>query len=448
MRYLKLIAAAIFIMVFCAPVLQAVDTPSYEVGFYAYPLDYIRILNHESFFPEKRSLFVTELEEESRFARAGLRKEDIITSLNGSRINSYKQAREIIDASRGSTVAVTVLRLNPRFRYKRRENPFYQPRSLEPYRDYSFSVEIPEYVPPDPVPVLEGPGGHLYHAFGKTHSPDSEHTRVFKSKREAEEAGLKPCGICFSGSSEEGSLLDDEITEDLVGVGLNDDASPVFKKLKSKYGIISEIPEDMKNIAERIFPYRVRTYLEPEIVYVDTDRVYAFGLPEGKLVITRGTWEMLETEAEKAFHLAHVLAHVDMRHTLTVPGKGKVFELLEKAAKNAAGSRAWGYLSRIHEELADHFLGVRFSEHGYSIEDEREAVCLAYINLYRAGYDFEGFEIYLKKREDMVEDLQPRWTNFLLHHPLPGNLETQISIWEKKVPDFFNRGVLTAPDSK
>jgi predicted Zn-dependent protease len=165
-------------------------------------------------------------------------------------------------------------------------------------------------------------------------------------------------------------------------------------------------------------------------------------------VITRGLWELLETETEKAFHLAHVLAHLDMRHQLSIAGKGKVFELIENAAKNAAGSRAWGYLKQVHEELADYFLGLRVSEHGYSGEEEREALCVAFINLYRAGYDFDGLEIYRKKREDMVDNLNPKWANFLLHHPLPGSLLEKISIWEDRVPKYFNKGVIIPAGSE
>ncbi len=130
MGHLKSVLLIIMFIIFLSPgILLAGDTPSYEMGFYGYPLNYIRILKHETFFPEGQSLYVTELEEKSRFTRAGMRKGDIITSLNGRRINSYKPVQNIVNSSRGSTVSVVVSRLSPRFRYKKSKDPFYKPRS-------------------------------------------------------------------------------------------------------------------------------------------------------------------------------------------------------------------------------------------------------------------------------------------------------------------------------
>jgi predicted Zn-dependent protease len=134
---------------------------------------------------------------------------------------------------------------------------------------------------------------------------------------------------------------------------------------------------------------------------LDTDEVNAFAAPGGYVFVTRGTLELMESEAELAGVLAHEVAHVDETHVLD--------EIRRSSAVTAVREEA-----ELSGELLDRLgeIGTSLLFTGLSREDELEADSLGLLYAAASGYRPDGLTRFLERLEALSgEDVAVReWT--------------------------------------
>lgn len=123
-----------------------------------------------------------------------------------------------------------------------------------------------------------------------------------------------------------------------------------------------------------------RPKLPWRFVVVDTPSINAFAVPGGVVLVTRGLYDLLETEDELAAVLGHEIAHVQRKHHYEVMKQQKLVAALSDAAAsqvtvdNAMLDSLW---SRATEVM------TRGLDKSAEYEADRDGMVLAA----RAGYD-------------------------------------------------------------
>jgi predicted Zn-dependent protease len=128
----------------------------------------------------------------------------------------------------------------------------------------------------------------------------------------------------------------------------------------------------------------------PDIAYrfavLETPDVNAFAAPGGYIFITRGSLDLIETEAELAGVLAHEVGHVNRRHVIEQIRKADVM----REVRDQTGITG-GQLDRVVGTGSN----VLFT--GLSRDDESEADSLGVEYAASAGYDPGGLASFVTK---------------------------------------------------
>jgi predicted Zn-dependent protease len=133
-----------------------------------------------------------------------------------------------------------------------------------------------------------------------------------------------------------------------------------------------------------------RPKLPWRFVIVDTPSINAFAVPGGVVLITRGLYDLLETEDELAAVIGHEIAHVQRKHHYEVMRQQKLVGALSDAAAsqvtvdNAMLDKLW---SRATEVM------TRGLDKSAEYEADRDGMVLAA----RAGYDSSALLTVLEK---------------------------------------------------
>jgi beta-barrel assembly-enhancing protease len=126
---------------------------------------------------------------------------------------------------------------------------------------------------------------------------------------------------------------------------------------------------------------------------LDEDEVNAYAAPGGYIFITRGTLEVMESEAELAAVLAHEIAHVDSRHVVEEIRRADVFRTVQDEAD-------------LSGEVLERVTGVGSSLlfTGLSRGDEMEADSLAILYTAATGYRPDALLTFLERLSRMADD--------------------------------------------
>lgn len=117
---------------------------------------------------------------------------------------------------------------------------------------------------------------------------------------------------------------------------------------------------------------------------IDSDNINAFAAPGGYIVITKGLFLALNSEAELAGVLGHEIGHVIKRHHLKALQKNARLDLLGDALQVAARDK-----SRRDQQKLGKLInaGTQLYARGLDRDDEYEADRLGVVYAARAGYD-------------------------------------------------------------
>ncbi len=154
------------------------------------------------------------------------------------------------------------------------------------------------------------------------------------------------------------------------------------------------------------------SYETPVQVYIlDSEEITGYAAPNGAIFVSKGILQLIKSEAEFAFFVAHELAHVVLSHGAkeTERRKEKItaeqrFEELDREL----GDREQKYddteedLTQLANELYEYAIRDRLKEYEY------EADYWATIYAYRAGYNPEGGLSLLQKIYDKQGDFENR----------------------------------------
>ena len=164
-------------------------------------------------------------------------------------------------------------------------------------------------------------------------------------------------------------------------------------------------------------------------------KVNAFCLPGGKIVVYTGILPVAENEAALATVLGHEMAHATSRH-----GAQRVLQqnLAQTAMSGVAGS-----LSDMDYDKQRVVLGALGAGAKYGVlmpfgrEQESEADHIGLIYMARAGYDPRESIRFWKRMESAGGGSQP--PEFLSTHPSHGTRIQQLEAWMPKALEEYNR---------
>lgn len=163
---------------------------------------------------------------------------------------------------------------------------------------------------------------------------------------------------------------------------------------------------------------------------LDTPEVNAYAAPGGYIFVTRGTLELLESEAELAAILAHEIAHVDAQHVVDELRQG---DMLRTAREEADLTGA------LLDRVAGAGTSLLFT--GLSRGDEMEADSLGLLYSAGAGYQPAAFVRALERMEvaEGAPDADQRFRTLRTTHPPTGDrIEALRREMEALPPDFHD----------
>ena len=165
---------------------------------------------------------------------------------------------------------------------------------------------------------------------------------------------------------------------------------------------------------------------------IESSDINAFAAPGGYVLITKGLYQRLTSEAQLAGVLGHEVAHVVQKHHLKVMQKQALLDagtslLKDKISKNKLTQRAVS-------------TGAEISARGLDKSAEYEADSMGVVLAARAGYEPYGLPEVL---QDMSQVSRADSSVSLLFqtHPLPDDRLTQLSLVSGDQIDKMSNGL-------
>jgi predicted Zn-dependent protease len=282
--------------------------------------------------------------------------------------------------------------------------------------------------------VYHSAGSPLFHRGGYAHSPKPGASDTYPNPREAREAGLERCPICFP---EDGGGIVGRLIQEQVG-----GAGDFVEQLKSKHPTVQEVPTELRTLLVRLFRQRLRQRINPRMVLIEADKFHGFGLENGTIMLSEGLLRLMESELETAAQVAHQMAHMDLRHDASAVQTSRLQSLIEQAINRTTSV---DFTFQDLKEYSPNIPGFQYYseliQQGYGEPQERQAAFFAMVYLYRAGFDMKGVAQIMRKRADMESGVHPRWLEYVLKHPYPSDVQTRIRQWSRRIPKAFERNL-------
>lgn len=127
----------------------------------------------------------------------------------------------------------------------------------------------------------------------------------------------------------------------------------------------------------------------------DDPTINAFAAPGGYILVTRGLYEILDTEAQLAGVLGHEIGHVVKRHHITVMQKSAGVSAVAQLGQAAVQARTGGARQELFNRVIG--TGAEIFARGLDKEAEYEADQIGVVLAARAGYSPYGLVEVLHK---------------------------------------------------
>jgi len=150
---------------------------------------------------------------------------------------------------------------------------------------------------------------------------------------------------------------------------------------------------------------------------LDTDEICAFASPGGHIFISRGLVAIAPSEDTLAAVIAHEVAHVQLRHVVTIIQNERTVQQLSDAAQRAASIASRSLTAQERAVLFRESISVSVNtlfRDGYSQEQEFQADKMARLLLISAGYDPDALRQILE-----ILDKKDQTGNMSKTHPSP-----------------------------
>ena len=182
----------------------------------------------------------------------------------------------------------------------------------------------------------------------------------------------------------------------------------------------SDAQEYLNTIGRAVSVYSPRpaTYGGYHFMLLDSPEINAMACPGGLVFVTRGLYELAESEDELAAILAHEVAHVALKHGLGSVERAKwtgAFAQLGTEAAERYGSDQVRELSESYGDVVSD-ITTNLVTRGYSRDSEKQADSLAVMILDRSGYDPAALRRVLQAMSQIDSRSGP---GFWQTHPSP-----------------------------
>ena len=177
---------------------------------------------------------------------------------------------------------------------------------------------------------------------------------------------------------------------------------------------------DLQSYVNRVGRWVAAQTERPELPWhfgvIDTASINAFAAPGGYILVTRGLYEILDSEAQLAGVLGHEIGHVVRRHHITV---------MQKSAAVSAGARIAQRDSR--SQFVNNLIGTgaEVMARGLDKSAEFEADQMGIVLAARAGYSPYGLVEVLHKLSARAGD-DASLALLFKTHPHPGERLSQL----------------------
>jgi hypothetical protein len=255
------------------------------------------------------------------------------------------------------------------------------------------------------APVIGNRLSKVYHLTATHHQPQSSNIVQFTSRIEAEAQGYKPCPICFPGYKSF-NYPDRALEEELGAKGCG--TTEYYYRVEHN----PELQARLERIAAPLFKVSYRKNVDFKFRILDSSEVNAFALPNGYIYITKGIMNILESDDEVGFVIAHEMAHIEKKHAV----------IRYRRAVAAAFFTSIFIAATNDKNHAADLLAVVMSQiilRGYSQDMEKEADAVAVAHLKQAGMDYCSYETVMGKFIDMRQAKIAAIEKVFATHPTP-----------------------------
>jgi predicted Zn-dependent protease len=178
-----------------------------------------------------------------------------------------------------------------------------------------------------------------------------------------------------------------------------------------------ELRRYLSRVGNSLLVHVRRRAIEYEFHVLDSEGVNAYSLPGGKIYVTRGMLQVVETEAELAAILGHEMAHVDLGHCID--------RVRTRISAERRGVR--------RDPLQDTIRAFIDRAHGESLEYDADRYGAGLAG--RAGYDARGLADLFTRMEDEART-GPKAGD---HRRVDDLLAEAIRTYERTHPPFERR---------
>ena len=183
----------------------------------------------------------------------------------------------------------------------------------------------------------------------------------------------------------------------------------VSDKVRVEFGVFQDpaVTKYVSLVGMALAKASPRPDLKWEFIVLDTDGVNAFASPGGLVHITRGALGLIKSEAELAGVLAHEVAHITKKHTVTAIRNNKTMEL---TADMAPGSNALieGLANAAYDNIV---------EKGFDRGDEEDADQTGLRLANSLSYSPTGLGAFLTKLAERNKDQTSERNALFASHP-------------------------------
>ena|GEM_PF-2170789 len=196
--------------------------------------------------------------------------------------------------------------------------------------------------------VVGNPDSRLYHRPDLPHTQLIENPVSFSTREAAEEAGYRPCHVCYYPSPPSIRAIQEEL---MLGAQIDAQVRLYYPKWENPEAE-TEILEALERVLTR-WPVPLKGY-RYRVSLLDTHILNAVAIPAGQVYMTRGLWQTLESDEELEAVLALQIAHIEGRHGLrsweNSQGVGTLARLIGGIVSAPAGldlSRVINYAKKV-----------------------------------------------------------------------------------------------------
>ena len=295
----------------------------------------------------------------------------------------------------------------------------------------------------DPITLIGNSQSNMYHVASSNHLPDPLNRIPLVSIQEAEDIGMRRCGLCFKRTP----LVSDYSTERVLGIY-------AVQEIQSMNQLVTD--DDMQQRARTIgnrvldsWPIPLQGY-DYRFSVMEDDEINAYAVPTGYVFVNRGLMESTESDLEIEAVIAHEIAHVERRHSYRIYQNQKKRQAIAKglgilaAAVGAASGKSydevdliWG-LTYSFVKIATNVL---YEGYPRSMEEEADAMAALYMEQQYGEQGIDAFGLVLRKLKyysdyssnDDGKNLSAFRSHPLLDDRIAAVTESKVTIFEEPI---------------